>query len=337
MPSVEWRGLLSVITAGVFQGSFMLPMKWTTGWAWENTWLVFACTAYLFCPWLLVVATVPGAFTVYSSTPAPLLLKVMTFGIAWGAGAITFGLGVAELGLALGYTVILGLASTLGTIVPLLLFHEGTLSHARVFVTGISLSVMLLGVAVSSFAGKWRELGQKSRATTSYRKGVVLCLASGLLSACGNLGFVVGGAIIDRAQDLGVPPYLAPNVVWALLTLPLFICNAGYSLVLMQRNGTACKFATASSPRYFAFGLTMGLLWMGGFWLYGLGARRLGDLGPSLGWAILMSTMVLAANVLGFASGEWNAAPRAAKRQLGQGVLLLLLAIIGLGYANHMR
>jgi hypothetical protein len=26
-------------------------MKWARNWEWENTWLVFASTAYLLCPW----------------------------------------------------------------------------------------------------------------------------------------------------------------------------------------------------------------------------------------------------------------------------------------------
>jgi hypothetical protein len=44
--------------------------------------------------------------------------------------------------------------------------------------------------------------------------------------------------------------------------------------------------------------------------------------------------MVLAANLSGLLTGEWNAAPRQSKRQLAFGVLLLLVAIAGLGCAN---
>ena len=51
--------------------------------------------------------------------------------------------------------------------------------------------------------------------------------------------------------------------------------------------------------------VTMGVMWMGGIGLYGVGARSLGPLGPSLGWAMLMASMVLAANVFGLLTGEW--------------------------------
>ena len=66
---------------------------------------------------------------------------------------------------------------------------------------------------------------------------------------------------------------------------------------------------------------------MTGISLYGTGARMLGDLGPSLGWTILMSTMVVVANLAGLLTGELKGAPSGSKRQLLFGVLLLIVAI----------
>ena len=82
--------------------------------------------------------------------------------------------------------------------------------------------------------------------------------------------------------------------------------------------------------------VTMGVMWMAGIGLYGVGARSLGPLGPSLGWAMLMASMVLAANVFGLLTGEWTQAPAASKRLLRAGVSLLMLAIAGLGYSNAL-
>ncbi len=146
-----------------------------------------------------------------------------------------------------------------------------------------------------------------------------------------------GSEIIDKAQTMGAPARLAPNAVWALLTLALFLCNAGSAAILLRKNRTSSLFTKAGTARYFVFGLLMGVMWMGGFALYGPGARALGELGPSLGWAILMSTMVIAANLLGLATGEWADAPEAARRRLAGGIALLLLAIIGLGYSNGLN
>ena len=101
MSDSQWLGMLCVLGAGVFQGSFMLPMKRTEHWAFENVWLVFACTAYLVCPWVLVLGMVPQVLKVYGSVSFGLLGTVFGFGVGWGIGALTFGLGVASVGVAL--------------------------------------------------------------------------------------------------------------------------------------------------------------------------------------------------------------------------------------------
>jgi L-rhamnose-H+ transport protein len=193
---------------------------------------------------------------------------------------------------------------------------------------------MLAGVVVCSFAGKWKEQ-QDSGTRKSYRRGILICVISGLLSACGNLGFNFGADITRRAQSLGVPDHLAVNALWTLLTFPLFLCNAGYALHLLRRNGTGTRFSSPGARRCILLAISMGVMWMAGFAFYGAGTRKLGDLGPSLGWAILMATMVLVANAHGIATGEWRGAPASARRQLFAGLTLLLVAIGGLGYANN--
>jgi L-rhamnose-H+ transport protein len=333
-------GLGIVLLAGLFQGSFMLPSKWMSGWAWENYWLIFAAAAYLVCPWLLALATIPDLLDVYRGASIGSVVWVVVFGLGWGIGAGTFGLGVEAIGLSLGFAVILGVAATSGTLIPLLVQPPANFSATQGVVTAASLVVMLLGVAVCSFAGGWKEEKEGGASTPrrfSYRLGVVVCILSGLLSSCGNLGFAFGEVIYSRAAGPNVPAHLAPNALWPILTPPLFLCNAGYALYLLRRDRTGRNYRDARSARNIVFAILMGVLWMAGMALYGIGANRLGRLGPSLGWAILMSSMVLVANALGVLSGEWRSAPRRAMRQLAVGLALLLVAITGLGYANSLQ
>lgn len=337
MSESQWLGILTVVVGGVCQGSFMLPMKWTRQWDWENTWLVFSFSAYLLCPWLLILITIPHIFRIFGAVSIGTLITVSVFGVGWGIGAVTFGLGVAAVGLSLGFAVILGLAASAGAVIPLLIFHHIDFSVLKSILFAFSLILMLVGVAFCSYAGKWKEHAPEPGSKFSYGKGLMICAISGLLSACGNLGFVFESTIINRAQSLGVPDYLAPNLVWALMTLALFVCNADYASLLLLKNRSVSNFSKVGTRTNFFYGVLMGILWMGGFFFYGIGARRLGVLGPSLGWAILMSTMVLVANILGFATGEWYGAPSRARSRLTQGLLLLLLAIVGLGYTNRIR
>jgi len=278
---------------------------------------------------VLALLTIPRLMEIYSGATAQSLLSSLIFGAGWGIGAVTFGLGVEALGLALGFAVILGIAATCGALIPLF-FSPVTLAQA--WVIGASLAMMLAGVAVCSYAGKWKET---SGAARSYRRGLTICIVSGVLSSCGNLGFAFGGAITERAQQLGVSAATAPNVLWTLLTFPLFLCNAGFALYMLRRNGTSAKY-TIHAGRNSILAVLMGVMWMAGIGLYGRGARNLGALGPSLGWAMLMASMVLAANVFGLFTGEWTEAPASSKRLLGSGVALLLVAIAGLGYANAL-
>lgn len=325
-------GLGLILLAGVCQGSFMLPAKWMRDWAWENYWLVFSATAYLICPWILALATIPNLFEVYSSISVKTLVAVGVFGTAWGAGALTFGLGVDALGLALGFAVILGTSAVFGTIVPLLVFPKRSFDFFQLFLLASSLLVMIVGVFICSFAGKWKD--GTAHGAQPYGRGLLLCLLSGLLSSCGNLGFVAGSEIALHAQSMGASAPTASNAVWTLLTLPLFVCNSGYALYLMRRNRTARGYRHRAALRSFGLSMLMGLLWMAGFAFYGMGTNRLGVLGASLGWGIMMATIVLVANGLGLLTGEWVQAPARARRQLLAGVLVLFCAIVGLGYTN---
>ena len=334
MTEGQWLGLLAVIAGGVCQGGFMLPMKWTRQWAWENTWLVFASTAYLLFPWLLVFVAVPEAFQVYRQASVSEVLLILLFGFGWGTGAITFGLGVVALGMALGFAVILGVAATVGALVPLLLFDH-SLSSTGLLLTLVSLVIILAGVAVCSLAGRWQQANDAEQ-DRRYVRGVVLCVASGTLSACGNIGFAYGADLIDVTRQLGVSANWAAMTVWALLTTALFVCNAGYAGWRLVKNGTAGNFRLPRTGVYYIYGALMGAAWIGGFIFYGAGALHMGALGPSLGWAILMSMMVVTANLLGLATGEWREAPGSSTRQLYYGLGLLVIAIVGLGCANYV-
>lgn len=334
MSQEMWVGLATVLLAGAFQGSFLLPSKWVKGWEWENYWLPFAATAYLIAPWALALATIPDLAGVYRAAPTGAMIWVVVFGVGWGIGAVTFGLGVDAIGLALGFAVILGVAATSGTLIPLLVTPPSRFSALQGAVTAGSLAVMLAGVAVCSFAGRWKEAESQGR--RSYRRGLLICAASGLLSSCGNLGFAWGESIYGRAVSQGVAAHVAPNALWPILTIPLFLCNAGFAARMLMRNGTAARYRSPRIGINLFWSIVMGLLWMAGMGLYGAGANRLGELGESLGWSILMSSMVLVANALGVFSGEWRGAPRANRRELGLGVVILLTAIAGLGYANSL-
>lgn len=332
-------GYLLVLAAGILQGSFMLPMKYARRWAWENTWLVFSATAYLVWPWLFALLTIPHLRAALGSISGHSLAVVLLFGVGWGLGALTFGLGVDKLGIALGFTVIVGLAASAGTLIPMIVLSPGKLVQTQGLLTMAALLLVLAGIALCSWAGKLRspqESASSGGPQKSFSLGLVICIASGLLSSCGNLGFAFGGEVIQKAIEHGAAESLAGNSLWALLTAPLFVCNAGYCVWLLKKRGTSNQFFQTGTGPYWLLGVLMGFLWIAGFVCYAPGTRRLGSLGTSVGWSIMMSAMVITANLWGFLTGEWRGAGSRARRIVFSGVAILILAICVIGYSNHM-
>lgn len=330
---------LLVISAGVLEGAFVFPMKGTKKWAWENTWLVFATAGYLIWPWLFAFLAIPHLFAVLSATSARSLVLVELFGLGWGIGSITFGLGVARLGMALAMTIIIGVTATAGALIPMAVLAPEKLSQPQGLLTIGSLMLVLIGLSLGSWGGKLREPehnSSRNTSQTSFAVGVGICILSGLLSACGNLAFAFGAECMHKAVELGAAASVAGVALLALLGVPKFVCNAVYCLRLARKNGTAGLLFLPGTRHYWVLAALMGFLWLAGMSLYAPGIRRLGPLGTSVGWAAMTSMMVVTANILGFATGEWKGASRKAYTLAFAGVAILILAIVVVGYANQL-
>ena len=72
----------------------------------------------------------------------------------------------------------------------------------------------------------------------------------------------------------------------------------------------------------------MGLVWFGGISIYGMGAVLMGPLGGVAGWPVFMSTVIVAANVWGAVTGEWQGASAGALRLSWTGIAVLVAAIV---------
>jgi L-rhamnose-H+ transport protein len=335
-------GIMLILAGGFFQGTFMLPMKYTTRWNWENTWLGFSLVAYLVCPWMVTLLTVPHLREVLALTGGAALVRILLWGLAWGMGGLMFGLGVDALGLALGFAIIIGLTAAIGTLVPLLMLAQvkPTSLRGAIILTGIL--VALIGIAVCSYAGKLREnaaIKERARGLgpggRSYAVGVLFCLLSGILSPCGNLAFAFGSAMTTAATQLGTAAQYASNPLWALLCLGLLLCNTTYSIHLLRRKHSFAKFLQPGISQHYLLAISMGVMWLAGIFLYGMGAIRLGKMGSSIGWALVMSFMVVVANLWGISTGEWSGRDRKPLRVMSAGLVILVIAMFMVGSGIH--
>jgi len=69
--------------------------------------------------------------------------------------------------------------------------------------------------------------------------------------------------------------------------------------------------------------------------VYGIGANRLGSLGPPIGGAVYMSSTVTTATLWGLVTGEWRGAAPKALRTMSAGLAVLVLAVFIIGLGNR--
>ena len=331
-------GIFLLLIAGAMNGSFTLPMKFTRKWAWENTWLVWTVYALILFPLVLTLATVPRLPAVYGAVDVSVLLTVIGCGAGWGISQVFFGLAVEALGIALTFSVILGLSAVVGSLVPLIRFHPEKLFTAQGFALLGGVALVLVGVGVCAVAGRRREaaLGKVSAPSkTPVMQGLLYCLISGVGSALVNLGLTFGAPLLDSAQRLGTPSIWTPNAVWMPLMCAGAMPNLIYCIYLLRKNGTANRLGLPATRSHFLLAGLMGFFWFASTLLYGIAAGLLGSLGAVVGWPLFMSLIVITASVWGVATGEWKGAGTRPLQIMYTGVGVLVLAIFVLASAGH--
>jgi L-rhamnose-H+ transport protein len=334
-------GLTLILVAGILQGSFALPMKYTSKWSWENTWMSYSFMAYLIFPWLIALLTVPRLKEILQQTSTATLAGTILFGFGWGLGCLTFGLGIDYLGLSLGFAVILGITAAIGTLIPLLVLSPEKLMSAKGALLMAGVVTMLVGISLCSWAGRLKENESKAGSggpdqapRKSYALGLLFCILSGVLSACANLGFAFGAGVTSLATKWGTPQQYASIPLWAVMMLPLFVCNGPFCLYLLMRKQSLAKFLLPRTGRYYFLAGSMAVMWLVGMFFYGFGANKLGRTGSSIGWAILMSSVVIVANLWGLTTREWRGTGLRAKSTMRIGLLVLVVAIFIIGGAK---
>ncbi len=337
-------GTVLAILGGVLMGSFSLPMKKTTRWAWETTWLVWAVAALILTPWAIAFRTVPDLCGVISRSGVGTLGMVFLFGIGWGLGAVTFGRSISILGMSLAFALSIGLTLALGSFVPMAM-KPGGFKSAGVTVVVLGILLMLAGVMVCALAGRRKEaqLQQASGAGPSIRaagstfiKGMTLCILSGMFNPMINFAFSFGEGIKASARAAGASDGGASDAVWAVTLLGGFVSNCVYCIVLLNRNKTWSHYRLSGTSSYWFLAALMGVTWLLSVTIYGRASAMMGKLGDSAGWAIVMGCCIMASNVWGILTGEWREGKGKPLRTMYVGLAVILLAIIVIGYGNSL-
>ena len=334
--------LLLVLFASLFQGTFGLGMKYVKPLAWEAWWLVHATVAMLLFPWIWAFLVVPDLCGVLMNAPTDALRQGAVFGFLWGVGGIMFGVSVRYVGMSLTYGIVMGLAALMGSLIPLLGIENVASNPALPYVLG-GMVVLLIGVAIvatagikrdSTLAAEGKEI-QGIQRGSAFRIGLVIAITCGVLSGFLNVGFSKTAAIGDAAQAAGSLARNSALARWVVVLVGAYAMNAGYALILLVKNRSFGSFKVKGGAVAYKWAVIAGLLWFAALGVYGQGAALMGDMGPVIGWPILLGLALIISSVLGVGTGEWKGAPGPLKTML-VGIAVLILAICILGYSNSL-
>jgi L-rhamnose-H+ transport protein len=331
------QALLLILAAAVMNATYTLPMKLNRKWSWEHSWLAFSVLGVVVVPTIIATLAVPGLWSIYRDASARTLLAMALFGAGWGVSLVFFGLAIPLVGVAIVFTIALSTSAASGSLLPLLTQHPDRLftREGAVLLAGIVL--IALGVAFCGRAGLERDRAKGSATgKQDFVRGFLFAVISGVLGSLLNLGLAYGDGIQQAARARGASVAMSSNAVWLPCVYAGFVPGVFYCVYLMKKKSTMASFRTHAVWHYWLMAAFMGLLWYGSILLYSLSTTLLGALGPSIGWPLFLSSIVLISTIVGVLTREWVLSIRGPFRTLLIGLFLLIGAIGVLSEAGRL-
>ena len=338
-------GLLIITIGSIGVSSSYIPINKIKEWSWENFWMVQGIFAWIVFPFLgalLAVSDDRSLCDIWSQGGA---LPAVIYGVLWGVGGLTFGLGMRYLGVALGQSIGMGTCSAFGTILPPLLAGSD-LFHGKGLLLLIGVSIMIAGIAIIGYAGCLRNKNmseEEKRAAIkdfALTKGLLVAFLAGAMSACFNLGLESGAPMKDYAIAAGCDALFAGLPVIFLVTIGGFCTNAAYCVYQNIKHKTGGEYL-AVTPRVLMsnilFCALAGVLWYSQFFGLETGKSFIPQDSTlyAFSWSILMSLNVIASNVWGIILKEWKGAGMKTIAVLLIGLAVLIASIVVVSIAQQ--
>ena len=324
---------LLVILASFFQGSFGLGMKYMEPLKWEAWWIIHVTIAMIILPIAWAIMVVPNLFEVIGNAPNNAVFFGMFFGFLWGVGGILFGKSVPYIGLSLTYGIVMGLAASVGSIIPLLQV-EDTFSNPATKYVIIAVVIMLVGVALTAKAGIERDkLIGDTNDPSNMSKGIMIAVSCGVLSALLNVGFANATPVALEAEKMGALIRNSSLAAWVVVLMGAFLMNLGYALLLLFKKNSWDSFNVPAAGNAYKWAILSGLFWSAALGIYGQGSALMGTMGPIIGWPMLLGLSLIISNIWALRSGEWKDAKKPFQLML-VGLGIIIFASVLLGYSN---
>lgn len=332
-------GLLIIAVGSMGQSSSYVPINKVKEWSWENFWLVQGVFAWLIFPFLgALLSNNSGELLQIYTSNSSASWQAIGYGALWGIGGLTFGLSMRFLGIALGQSVALGTCVAFGTLIPAMLSGEDLFSGKGLILI-LAVAVTLIGIAIVGYAGSLRSKNmsddERKKAIKDFalKKGLLIALLAGVMSACFSLGLNAGIPVKVSAIALGANDIFAQNPVTLLVTIGGFFTNLVYCLFMNRKNRTSGQIWQSSrgvTINNLLFCALAGILWYSQFFGLGMGQSFFepGSIMLAFSWSILMALNVIFSNVWGIILKEWSGSGNKAIVFLILGMLMLIFSLV---------
>ena len=333
-----FTGLIVLIIAGVFQGSYGIGMKKYEPFSWEAMWAVFSILGMIITPVIWTAVEVPHFTTYLFATPVKDYLIAALCGFFWGITAIGYGRAIDYVGLSLTNGIAYGVSAAVGSIFPL--FTGKELPDIK-FMIGLILGdiIMITGVAIISKAGIMKDKESKASETAvknpKFNVGLILAIIAGFGSAAQNVGFTYANTTCQLAVADGINATAASNLGWIVVLSGGFIANFGYAIYLLVKNHNFGNFTAKGCGVGYAKAAITGILWFAALGIYGKATVLLGEYGTVVGWTGFNALALIISNAWGLKDGEWTGFENP-KKVLLFGNLILIISWVVIGYTNGM-
>jgi L-rhamnose-H+ transport protein len=374
-------GVLYHWLGGLASGSFYVPYRGVKHWAWETYWLVGGIFSWIIAPWVIALLLTNSLLSVLAQTPGKNLFWAFFFGLLWGVGGLTFGLTMRYLGLSLGMAIVMGLCAAFGTLMPPIfnsVFVSQVLNTASGRTILLGILVCLIGIAIAGAAGISKERSMPAEAQQAaikefdLKKGILVAILSGVMSACFAYGLAAGDPIRELTVQKGTPPLWQGLPVLVVVLLGGFATNFIWTVLLNVRNRTGHQYLaphletdppqpieetaltgpttsiltsvptalmreTVKVPlaRNYLLCALAGGTWYMQFFFYTMGETQMGAYKFS-SWTIHMASIIIFSTLWGIGLKEWKGAGRLSIGLLTVGLAVLIGSTLIIGYGNYL-
>ncbi len=285
------NSIVAIILAGIMNGSFIIPSRYTRNLNSEQVWLIHSSVGLLIIP-LVILFISPNILNAYLSETHSSILILLICGLLFGVGQILFSKSINLIGIGLSFAINLGLGVAIGSLYVVIC--HGLLFTKHGAMVSFSIILILLALYINYVSSKASNIETKSHEKKRYHLGWLFALLTGLTSGIQNIAFVIV-AFNPNHHLVNLNPFWVWPLFLISASIPMMI---GFSISIKMKNNYHTKKLSYDTKNLLLITM-MGILFTGSLYFYSTGMQSLNAISRVIGWPSFMVAIILSSQVWG--------------------------------------